>query len=257
MSKGKKNGADSASAGTDDNPGEERETLMQISTINAILGGLYDGVIAAGELKKYGDFGIGTFEELDGEMVYLEGKCYQIKGDGVAYAAPDSIRIPFAAVTFFDIDLEKNIPDGTTWQKLQELLDGALPTENIFYALKIEGVFRYMKTRSVPRQVKPYPKLVEITKNQPEFEFEDVTGTIVGFRCPDYVSGINVTGYHLHFLTDGKDAGGHVIDFTVKKATVFADYTSGFSMKLPGEGSDFYKAELAQAEPGALNEAER
>ena len=93
---------------------------------------------------------------------------------------------------------------------------------------------------------KPYPPLVEVTKNQPVFEFNDVEGTIVGFRCPAYVQGVNVPGYHLHFLTKEGDGGGHVLEFKVEEATAYVDYTSAFLMILPGEGSDFYAIDLTQ-----------
>jgi acetolactate decarboxylase len=96
--------------------------------------------------------------------------------------------------------------------QLEQYLDKLLPTENIFYAIKIEGTFKYIKTRSVPKQNKPYPPLVEVVKNQPTFEFHNVKGTIVGFRCPSYVEGINVPGYHLHFITGDKKAGGHLLE---------------------------------------------
>ena len=132
-----------------------------------------------------------------------------------------------------------------------------LPTPNIFYAIKIEGSFDYMKTRSVPRQEKPYPPLVEVTKNQPVFEFNDVEGTIVGFRCPAYVQEINVPGDHLHFVTDGRDGGGHVLEFKVEEATVSVDYTSAFLMILPGEDSDFYAIDLTQGGSEELEEAEK
>ena len=89
------------------------------------------------------------------------------------------------------------------------------PPKTCFYAVMIQGEFSYVKTRSVPAQEKPYPPLAEVTKNQPTFEFTDVTGTMVGFRCPPYVTGINVPGYHLHFLTDDRTAGGHLLEFTV------------------------------------------
>jgi acetolactate decarboxylase len=208
------------------NPIVQRETLFQISTVDALINGIYDGVTTIGELKNYGDFGIGTFEALDGEMAVIDGEVYQIKADGVAYPVADSMETPFAAVTFFDIDLEETVPSGINYQQLQVFLDGILPTGNIFYAIKIEGTFSYMKTRSVPAQVKPYPKLVEVTENQSIFEFYNIGGTIVGFYCPSYVNGINVSGYHLHFLTEDKNAGGHILDFTVKNASVQVDYTS-------------------------------
>ncbi len=114
-----------------------------------------------------------------------------------------------------------------------------------------------MKTRSVPGQEKPYPPLAKVTKHQPVFEFEDVEGTIAGFRCPPYVERINVPEYHLHFLTKSKDAGGHVLDFEIHDATVSIDDTSRLRMILPSEGSDFYELDLAQEREGELEEAER
>ena len=240
-----------------DNPIAQRETLVQISTIDAILNGVYDGVVDFAALKGYGDFGIGTFEGLDGEMIGFDGNFYQVRADGIAYPVSDSMETPFACVTFFDTDYEEELPEGFDYEQIQELLDDTLPTGNIFYAIKIEGTFSYMKTRSVPGQQKPYPPLVEVTRNQPIFEFTNIDGTVVGFRCPAYVAGVNISGYHLHFLTNGNDAGGHVLEFQVADAVAYVDYTSEFLMVLPGEGSDFYELDLTQDKQEELEEAEK
>jgi len=240
-----------------DNSETKRETLVQISTIDAILNGVYDGAMTFKALKEYGDFGIGTFEGLNGEMVALDGKYYQVKSDGVAYPVLNSMETPFACVTFFDADHEEKLPEGINYEELQKRMDTTFPTLNTFYAIKIEGIFSYMKTRSVPGQKKPYPPLVEVTKNQPIFEFNNVYGTIVGFRCPTFVAGINVTGYHLHFLTGNRYAGGHVLEFKVKQAVASADSTSNFLLILPGEESEFYKIDLSQDKQGELEKAEK
>jgi len=167
------------------------------------------------------------------------------------------METPFASVTFFNVDRKEQLPEGMNYEQLEEFLDEMLLTNNIFYAIKIGGTFSYMKTRSVPRQEKPYPPLVEITKNQPVFEFNDVEGMIVGFRCPAYVSGVNVPGYHLHFLTKSKDVGGHVLEFKVEEAVASVDYTSEFLMILLGESSDFYKIDLTQDKQEELEEVEK
>jgi acetolactate decarboxylase len=240
-----------------DSPVASRDTLTQISTIDAILNGVYDGVMDYGTLKEYGDFGIGTFEALDGEMVAIDGDFYQVKADGIAYPVTDDMLTPFASVTFFDVDEEASLPEGIDYNQLPDFMDGILPTENTFCAIRIEGTFSYVKTRSVPAQEKPYPPLVEVTANQPTFEFNDVAGVIVGFLCPTYVAGVNVPGYHLHFLTESRDAGGHVLEFTVEEAVISIDYTSDFLMLLPGEGSDFYQLDLSQDKQGELEEAEK
>lgn len=240
-----------------DNPVAQRETLIQISTIDALLSGVYDGVMDFGTLKGYGDFGIGTFEGLDGEMLGFDGSFYQVRADGIAYAVPDSMETPFASITFFEIDSTHDLPEGIDYEQLQDFLNGVLPTGNIFYTIKIEGVFSYMKTRSVPAQEKPYPPLAEVTQNQPTFEFNDVEGTIVGFRCPAYVAGVNVPGYHLHFLTKNRDSGGHVLEFQIAEAVASVDYTSEFLMILPGADSDFYEVDLTQDKQEELEKVEK
>jgi acetolactate decarboxylase len=239
-----------------DNPIADRETIFQISTINALMEGLYDPVITVGDLLKYGDFGIGTFEGLDGEMVVLDGKCYQIQDDGVAYLKEDSVGVPFADVTYFDKDYEDEIASGTTFEQLKTQIDDVLPTENIFYGIKIEGTFTFMQTRSVAGQEKPYPPLTDVTADQVVFDFNDVSGTIVGFYCPEYVAGVGVAGYHLHFITDELDAGGHILNFTVQDATMYIDYTNEFYLILPGEGSDFYNTDFSPDYSDDIEEAE-
>ena len=63
----------------------DREVLVQTSTIDALLDGVYDGELTYAELSRYGDFGIGTFEGLDGEMIAFDGAIWQVKSDGKAY----------------------------------------------------------------------------------------------------------------------------------------------------------------------------
>jgi acetolactate decarboxylase len=170
-----------SSAGYAPNPISQKETLTQVSTVNALLAGIYDGTLTCKELKGYGDFGVGTFEAVDGEMVVLDGKIYQVRADGVAYAASDDTIVPFAAVTYFENERQEKLGPGLDLAALQTDLDKVIPA-NIFCAVRISGKFSYMKTRSVPKQAKPYPPLAEVTKIQSVFEFKDVQGTIVGFR---------------------------------------------------------------------------
>ena len=239
------------------NPIANRETLTQVSTINALMAGVYDGVITSGQLKGYGDFGIGTFEGLDGEMVELDGKLYQVVADGVVYAVDNSLQLPFAAVTFFDNDQEGKIASGTNLAQLQQVIDQMIPSANIFCAIKIKGTFSYMKTRSVPKQTKPYPILTEVTKNQSVFEFNKIEGTIVGWKCPQYVNGVNVPGYHLHFLSADFKAGGHVLELKTENVIATLDYTPEYLMILPEMNSDFYKIDLSGDASQAIQKAEK
>ena len=233
-----------------------REVLFQASTMDALLRGVYDGELTCGELKERGDFGIGTFNGLDGEMIMLEGKVYRVGADGVAVQVDDSTQTPFANVTFFDLDRILSLNEPLNFAQLEQRLDALLPTMNIFYAIRIEGMFKYLKTRSVPRQQKPYPDLLEVVKTQTTFKFQDVRGTIVGFRSPPYAGGIGVPGYHLHFLTEDRKAGGHVLELLLKGVTVEIDYTSELQIVLPSR-PEFYGADLTAHEESELEKVER
>lgn len=235
---------------------ENRDILFQASTINALLEGVYDGDVTYGGLKKHGDTGLGTFDCVDGEMIALDGKFYQIKSDGVAYPVKESTKTPFAAVTFFDPDKTVLINEELNFEKLEQKLDKELPTKNIFYIIKIEGTFKYIKARSIPKQEKPYIPLVEASKNQVIFEFNDISGTIVGLFCPDYMKDLNVPGYHLHFLTKDKKKGGHLLDFIIKNGKVEIDETNEFYMVLP-QKDEFYKLDLTKDTQEELNKVEK
>ena len=234
----------------------DRDTIFQTSTIGALMKGIYDGQMTVGELRRYGDFGLGTFDALDGEMVELDGKFYQIKADGSVYAVPDSIKTPFAAVTFFDNDKAVNLDTKLDLNGLQTYIDTLLPGVNLFYAVKIDGKFSYMKTRSIPAQVKPYPLLADAVKEQQVFEFKDVEGTIIGFRCPPYIEGVNVPGYHFHFLDKDRKKGGHVLDCTTSGVTIVVDKTAGMLMELPDTPA-FNRLNLGAGAPEGLKQVEQ
>jgi acetolactate decarboxylase len=229
--------------------------VYQTSTINALLEGIYDGDMTYGQLREHGDFGLGTFNALDGEMIAFDGRFYQIKSDGVASLVNDAQKTPFAVVQFFEAEIEEGLDRELGYEQLKAYLHSLIPTTNFFYAIRIDGLFKYMKTRSVPRQVKPYPPLIEVTKTQPVFEFADVAGTIAGFRFPDYAQGINVPGYHLHFLTEDRRAGGHLLDCRLQHGKVLVEHTSNFHMELPTQGT-FLEADLAKDQRETLHQAE-
>jgi len=199
---------------------DSKDGLFQASTINALLAGVYDGDMTFRTLRQHGDFGLGTVNALDGEMIGLDGKFYQIKTDGKAYLIPDTMKTPFAEVTFFNPDTTLKIRESIeNYDQLKSYLNRLLSIKNIFYAIKIEGTFSYIKTRSVPGQKKPYPLLVNVVKHQATFEFHQVKGTMVGFWCPAYVKGISVPGYHFHFITADRKAGGHVLASSMQNVT--------------------------------------
>ena len=232
------------------------EVLFQYSTIDALLAGVYDGQLTNGELKKQGNLGLGTFNALDGEMVVLDGKVYQVRIDGKVNLVPDSGKIPFAAVTEFTPKKFVTLKQAAHLPEMTKLIDQNLPTENIFYALKIEGRFSQVKTRSVPRQTRPYPPLAKAVEKQAVFTFTDVEGTMLGFRCPAFVKGVNVPGYHLHFLTKDRKAGGHVLDCALENLTVQVDPIHKFNLVLPGD-QEFYRLNLEKDQSVDLKKVEK
>ena len=233
----------------------ERDTLAQFATIDALLSGLYDGVAGVGGLKSYGDLGIGTFDGLDGEMVVLDGQVYRVGADGRAMVVAADETTPFATVTFFKSDRDIGVPAGTDFAGFQALVDASLTSANLFHAFRAEGRFKTLRTRSVPKQKKPYRPLVEVVKEQSVFEFRDVDGVLVGFYAPAFAKGINVPGYHLHFLTADRKAGGHVLDFTVDRLDLKVDVLSRFLLMLP-TSAGFAAADLRSDRQEELEKVE-
>ncbi|UCE21690.1 MAG: acetolactate decarboxylase [Candidatus Aminicenantes bacterium] len=204
-----------------------RETLYQVSTLNAVLAGSYDGAKTFAELKEQGDFGIGLIHALDGEMIALDGKFYQLNVDGTAQPLSDQIKTPFAVVTFFDTDESLSIEDGPiSFSFTQKTIDALRTNKKFFYAIRIEGEFEFVRTRSFVEQEKPYPKLTEVLRKKQPFQlFENVKGIIVGFWFPRYMGGIRIFGYHFHFITEDRTRGGHVLNFKLVKGKIEIDRT--------------------------------
>ncbi len=236
--------------------GSGNDVLYQVSTLDALLQSVYDGILPIEELETHGDFGIGTFDGLEGEMLALDGDYYQIKTDGLAYPVSGEMATPFATVTFFETDESFELEGPMNLTELEVFLDSKLPSENLFYAVHVDGTFSYLKARSVPKQEKPYPRLVDVVSTQAVFEFENIGGTLVGFRAPDYVKGVNVPGYHIHFITRDRRAGGHVLDFKLEDGDATVDITRAFFMELPTSG-DFYEVELGQDLQSDLERVEK
>lgn len=235
---------------------DTHDTLYQVSTINALLQSVYDGITPISEVRKHGDTAIGTIDGLDGELIGVDGDYYVIRSDGVAYPLEDSTTTPFVTATFFEPDFTIHAEHTANISQFEAQLEGGLLSANMVYAIRIDGPFDYVRTRSVPKQSRPYPKLAEVVKEQTEFEFNNTSGTIVGFWSPAFVSGLNVPGYHIHFLTDDRTAGGHVLDLRMAGRDIEIDITPDLYVVLPTEG-DFYHVDLTEDLDSALESVEK
>ncbi len=232
----------------------EEQRLFQVSTIDALLQGDYDGHTSLKVLSDKGNFGIGTVSALDGELVLEDGNFYQVKSDGKVYRPSIELQTPFASVIKFapeDSFEVKNID----FQRLKLLIDSLMQCHNYFFAIRIDGEFSYVRTRSVPAQHKPYPLLAVVTQNQPEFLILQTKGKLTGFYCPDFVKGINIPGYHLHYLSDDKLSGGHLLDFQLKTGKLKLDKIRRFEMVLP-ESDSFQKTEYKTDRSSELKKVE-
>jgi acetolactate decarboxylase len=235
--------------------GDGDQTVFQTSTVDALMEGASTGDMTMTELKTHGDFGLGTFDGLDGEMIELDGTVYQVRSDGHAHPVEDSARTPFATVSFFKADESARLDHACSQAEMLEAVGAMLPSRNMFHAIRIEGQFEYVKTRAVAKQEKSVG-LVEAAKAEPIFEFHDVEGTIVGFFTPDYMRGVNVPGYHLHFITADRTAGGHMLDCRVAQVTIKIHHTPEFELGTPGT-EEFLKADLSRDNSAAIQKVER
>lgn len=232
-----------------------KNQITQTSTIDALLAGTYDGQMTCRELLNYGNSGIGCLDKLDGEMVILKGKVYQIKSDGKVYRPALNIKVPFATVCNFQPDEQFPI-QSADFKKAESIINEKVSNQNMFLAVEISGKFKHVKVRSVPAQQKPYPPLAEVAKHQPVFEMNDVRGTIVGFRTPPLAKGLNVTGCHFHFISDDFTFGGHVLDFELESGRCKIDKCSKFLLILPK--SDLLKdIDLTKDKSEELGKVER
>jgi acetolactate decarboxylase len=217
--------------------------VFQVSTLDALSLGIFQASMSVRELRRHGDFGVGTFDGLDGEMVALDGRFYQIRSDGAVSRVENDALTPFAVVTDFKPSQSLAIRGPATREQVFAALDQMLQSSNYFYAVKVQGQFSSVTARSVPRQIQPYPTLAQVVAQQTVFPLQNIRGTLVGFRSPAFVKGINQPGYHFHFISDDQRSGGHALDFEVSDAIVEIQTIRRHSTILP-EAEPFRDAPL-------------
>jgi acetolactate decarboxylase len=220
--------------------------LFQLSTMSSLLDGVFEGAMSYDEFKEYGDFGIGTFEHLDGEMIAFDGQFYRLRGDGTATPLKSDDMTPFCSLTYFQPTVEKKFEQPLEKAAFENELKKLMASENLFYAFRIDGVFKEVSTRTVAYQEQPIP-MIEAVKSQPIFHFKNVKGTIVGFWSPAYTQGIAVSGFHLHFIDEERKGGGHVFDYSFDHGTVQIDKKSHMSLYTP-ETEGFLNANLSRSD---------
>jgi acetolactate decarboxylase len=229
--------------------------LFQASTIGALLDGAFDGDLSFAELAEHGDLGLGTLNRLDGEMIALDGEFFRADVDGAVNPIPAAAKTPFAVVTRFEPEVDERIEGRLSHAELLARLDALTSADSSSCAIRLDGRFALVRARSVPAQSPPYRPLAEVVADQHVFELEDVAGTMLGFRFPAYVEGIEVGGYHLHFISDDRARGGHVLDSRSSGLRVRLDPSNDLHVELPPR-IELADPDLAAATHAAIAKAE-
>lgn len=223
----------------------EHHSMFQVSTSGALIEGLYQGAMTVGALRRHGDTGLGTFEELDGEMILVDGHCYQARGDGSVTEVSDDTLTPFATVVAFSSDETVSLSDIGSFDDLTARLDGLRTSNNDFFAWRITGHFDELRLRAACRHASGTP-LVEAVADQSVFECHDITATIVGFWSPLFSQAIAIPGYHLHAVSKDRMSAGHVFDLRAPEVVAEVHRVSDLHVALP-ETEAFLRADLGSA----------
>ncbi|WNN44297.1 acetolactate decarboxylase [Winslowiella toletana] len=227
--------------------------IYQTSLMSALLSGVYEGSTTIGDLLKKGDFGLGTFNRLDGELIAFDREVYQLRADGSASEADHHQKTPFAVMTFFRPQYRHQFSQPADREAVHQVINQQVKSDNQFCALRLEGHFSQVDTRTVPCQHRPYKPMMQAVEQQPTFHFNQRSGVLIGFRTPQYMQGINVAGYHEHFITDDRQGGGHVLDYQLQQGVLTFGEISKLVIDLP-EDADFLQANL---NPDDLDDAIR
>lgn len=236
--------------------GHEHRALFQASTIEAVLDGKYDGDLTFADLAERGDTGLGTLNALDGEMIALDGRFFRADVNGRISEIDPGTKTPFAVVVEFDPDLSVGLEGPIDRDAAYDRIKALLPADLPLAAIRIDGRFDSVTARSVPAQEKPYRPLAEVIDSQQVFEIPSCEGSLIGFHFPDWSEGIEVAGFHLHFIDSTRTRGGHVLDFTLAEGTLMAESSSDLEVELP-PGVDLACGETASGIHEAIEKTER
>ncbi len=208
------------------------ESVTQFAVLDALLAGAYESGISVADARAHGDFGLGCCDHLGGEVVLLNGEAFECTPDGLVSRMRRDEILPFAVICRLGAVDSQPIVDADL-PAFAERIEGALVSRNLFHAVRVDGVFASVRVRVTPRQHHPFRPLAEVTSEQIETVIRDARGTLVGFWVPAIYQGISVAGLHLHFISDDRRAGGHVLDVSVRSAELRIAGYAGLDLRLP------------------------
>lgn len=224
--------------------GKTPAMLYQHGTLGALMAGLFEGTSSIGSVLEHGDLGIGTLNALDGELIILDGIAYQAQSDNTLRKMEAQEKVPYAAVTKFVSDRTLKVEHKMDSDELKQFMIDSMKSKNAFHAFCVKGNFEKMHIRIMPKQEKPYPRLVKVSDIQPEYTKENVSGTIMGFYTPELFQGVACAGFHLHFIDDAHTFGGHILDYTINSGTVEVQTIESLVQHFQVEDSTFLQTEF-------------
>jgi acetolactate decarboxylase len=207
---------------------ENMSNLYQVGTFAAVLNGAVNGDANYQLLKQKGNFGLGTFNGITGEMVAYQGQFYHIGEKGVTTSVTDETKTPFAQVIQFNPTIDFPL---TNIDNLKQLVDNLLPifkNQNRAYAVHIHGLINYLKLRGRTPRKPGEPVPLEIP-----YEAQNVRGDLIGFYFPEHLLSLTAPGLHLHFLSEDRQHSGHVMDVLFNAATVELQPVTHLNLHIP------------------------
>ena len=213
--------------------------IYQISTLQALALGYSRSVVTVKELLEHGDIGLGTFEDVNGEMIVVDGWCYRATEDGTACEADPDMGVPFASVAKAGASPGFEIEDIGDIGKLKEVLTLKIEEDfglNSMHIARIDGEFPLVRARSESAYRSHHVDLKDIlSETQRDFKFDNIAGTLVCIYYPDYMDGINAPGWHVHFLSQDRTRGGHVFDLKIGHGQIWLTRINHIEIQLPSE----------------------
>lgn len=232
----------------------KKHHIYQTGTINSLINAVYDGDMSIGELKEHGDFGLGTFDMVDGELIACDNVYYRADEDGNLSVVSEDVVTPFAVVSRFHSEKTLEVSD-MNCKTLEAWLEKQFESDNMIYAIRVDASFRDIHLRSEHCQPNTLRKLTEtLPALQHTFEHEKIAGTLVGVWFPKYLEQLNVPGFHFHFLDTNRKVGGHVFDFNLEKGTVHVQVIKSLQFDLI-DNAEFARANLL-ADSDAIDQVE-
>ncbi|KKO89453.1 acetolactate decarboxylase [Sphingobacterium sp. Ag1] len=231
--------------------------LYNYGVIDGFIGGLYKGSLAVKDMKLKGDFGLGAPDMLDGELTVLNGVAYQTKSTGETVVLDNDHKSSFASVTFFKADTTFIIADSMQQKEILEIIENKLANKNGMYAIRVSGDFGIVRTRAFPAvKEEPFPLLSNILDRQKFFDIRNTGGTLVGYHLPEYLNGIQISGFHFHYLSSSSQQGGHVLDFKGQNFKIEIAELGRIELDIPKD-KDFQSFKFKARNNEALKQVEQ